>query len=242
MMIPLLYFAQGDYSLEDEDFYSHRNDIADMATKGVGPNVLNRWTHGDLVSIRMLGVQHAAFDAQWQRNDDYWKYYADLQPGDYGREDAIVGYAWVARYTRAFLDAYLKHDASAMAFLQNKPVENGVPKHVMSVKYRPASGVALSFDGFRIEIGRQGFEHADDIYAAFQKRDRNFKLDEGAMIDWAEQLISKDYLPEALVVLDLKVKMHPESPYSYEILGDVHATMGQKSLAIDSYKLVYARG
>jgi hypothetical protein len=35
---------------------------------------------------------------------------------DYGREDANTSYAWVALYTRSFLDDYLKHEASAKAF------------------------------------------------------------------------------------------------------------------------------
>jgi hypothetical protein len=37
-----------------------------------------------------------------------------------------------------FLDAYLKHDASAKAFLQRTPAENGVPEHFMGITVRPA--------------------------------------------------------------------------------------------------------
>ena len=57
---------------------------------------------------------------------------------DYGREDANTSYAWVARYTLNFLDAYLKHDASAKAVLEKTPAENGVPKHFMGIKFSPA--------------------------------------------------------------------------------------------------------
>ncbi len=55
--------------------------------------------------------------------------FADNQVADYGRANANVSYAWVARYTVGFLDAYLKDDASAMTFLKSAPAENGVPKH-----------------------------------------------------------------------------------------------------------------
>jgi hypothetical protein len=44
----------------------------------------------------------------------------------------------VALYTLKFLDAYLKHDASAKVFLEINPAENGVPKHFMGITSRPA--------------------------------------------------------------------------------------------------------
>ena len=45
--------------------------------------------------------------------------FAENQVADYGREDANTSYAWVALYTLKFLNAYLKHDVSAKAFLEN---------------------------------------------------------------------------------------------------------------------------
>ncbi len=64
--------------------------------------------------------------------------FAENQVADYGRNDANTSYAWVALYTRNFLSAYLKHDAPAIASLKRTPAENGVPKHFMDVKFRPA--------------------------------------------------------------------------------------------------------
>jgi len=39
--------------------------------------------------------------------------FAENQVADYGRDDANKSQAWVALYTLNFLNAYLKHDASA---------------------------------------------------------------------------------------------------------------------------------
>ena len=64
--------------------------------------------------------------------------FAENQVADYGREDANTNYAWVVLYTLEFLDAYMKHDASAKSFLQKTPAENGVPKHFMGITFRPA--------------------------------------------------------------------------------------------------------
>jgi len=135
MTIPLIYFEEGDQSLEDQDrLNSHFH--AD------GPNILNQWLHGDLVTVRMLGLFHPEFCSIAYRNEELWeKELPDLQIADYGRADGLIGYSWIMRYTRAFLDFQLKQDAQAGAFLKAPPTANGVPNHTMSVKVRPSAPV-----------------------------------------------------------------------------------------------------
>jgi hypothetical protein len=130
MTIPLLCFTR-NVSLEDLE-----NDDAPPADK-VGPNVLNTWIHGDLLTVNMLGMAHPEFSSMFQRKESARRF-AENQLADYEREDAYTSYDWVALYTLNFLDAYLKHDASAKTFLEKIPAENGVPKHFMGIKFRPA--------------------------------------------------------------------------------------------------------
>ncbi|MGB7730254.1 MAG: hypothetical protein WBL50_19655 [Candidatus Acidiferrum sp.] len=130
MTIPLLCFTR-NVSLEDL-----ANDDAPPADK-VGPNVLNTWIQGDLLTVNMLGMAHPEFSSMFQRRESARRF-AENQVADYEREDANTSYAWVALYTLTFLDAYVKHDASAKAFLEKSPAENGVPKHFMGIKFRPA--------------------------------------------------------------------------------------------------------
>jgi pimeloyl-ACP methyl ester carboxylesterase len=130
MTIPLLFFTR-HISLEDL-----ANDDAPAAYK-IGPNILNAWIHGDLLKLDMLGMAHPEFSSMFQRRETAPRF-AENQVADYGREDANTSYAWAALYTLKFLDAYLKHDASAKAFLAKTPAENQVPKHFMGVKFRAA--------------------------------------------------------------------------------------------------------
>ncbi len=130
MTIPLLFFTR-NVSLEDLE-----KDGAPLADK-IGPNVLNAWIHGDLLTVNMLGMAHPEFSSMFQRRESAQRF-AENQVADYGRDDANTSYAWVARYTLDFLDAQLKHDASAKAFLEKAPSDNGVPKHFMDVRFRPA--------------------------------------------------------------------------------------------------------
>jgi tetratricopeptide (TPR) repeat protein len=201
-----------------------------------GPNVLNAWTHGDLVLVRMLGMVHVEHSSMYQRNEDVWKGFSEQQVADYGREDGIVGYAWIARYTLHFLDAYLKHDAAAMAWLKKTPAENGAPQHFLSASYRPASGPPATLESFRAELGRQGFDHAEGVYAAMRKQSPDFKLDESAVNNWGYELMTDGHLPEAIDIFKLNVKNYPDSGNTYDSLGEAYMKSGQKQLAIDNYK------
>ncbi len=129
MTLPMMFFTRGDLSLEDWDGFNDDGKI--------GPNVLNQWIHGDLLTVHMLGMSHPEFSAMTERKHDA-KHFAENQQADYDRNDVNTSYAWVARYTVKFLDAYLKHDNAAAAFLKKTPAENGVPKHFMAISFRAA--------------------------------------------------------------------------------------------------------
>ncbi len=230
MTIPLLFFTQGGMTMEDQARYL--ND----KSKNDGPSVLNAWTHGDLITVRMLGLVHTEFSSMYQRNEDTWKDFPEAQNADYAREDGIPGYAWVARYTLHFLDAYLKHDAEAMAYLKKTPAENGVPAHFMGVKYRAAKGLPASMDAFRAELGRQGFDHASAIYAAMQKDSPDFKLDKTALTEWGEDLINDNALPEAVSLLKFEVQIYPDTSSGHAALAEAYMKSGQKQLAIENYR------
>lgn len=133
MTIPLLFFTRGDANLLEDIDKFHDGPPAYI----VGPNVLNAWIHGDLLTVNMLGMAHPEFSSMFQRRESVQRF-AENQVADYGRKDANTNHAWVALYTLKFLDAYLKHDASAKAFLGRTPAQNGVPKHFMGKMFRPA--------------------------------------------------------------------------------------------------------
>ncbi len=229
MTIPMLFFTQGPTSLEKLARHTTSKDTE-------GPNVLNAWTHGDLITVDDMALVHTEHSSMYQRNEDIWKDYPSSHKADYSRADGIVGYAWVARYTLEFLDAYLKQDAQAMAFLRKTPAEVGVPPHMMTEDFRAGKGIPATLDAFRAELGRQGFDHAPAIYAAMLKDQPDFKLDEAAVNGWAYDLMGKNHLPEATDLFKLNVQVFPGSWNAYDSLGEAYMKAGQKQLAIDNYK------
>lgn len=128
---PMLFFTRGAISMEDTDL--HHPTAAQ-----VGPSVLNHWTNADLLTVHEMALDHNEFSSMYQRNEQTWKSFVADHPDDYTREDGIIGYAWMARYTLEFLDAYIKQEGDAMAFLKKAPTENGAPKHYITVDFRAA--------------------------------------------------------------------------------------------------------
>ena len=83
--LPLLCFTR-NVSLEDLE-----NDGAPPADK-VGPNVLNAWMQGDLLTVNMLGMAHPEFSSMFQRGESAQRF-AENQVADYDREDANTSFA-----------------------------------------------------------------------------------------------------------------------------------------------------
>jgi hypothetical protein len=109
-------------------------DIEHSDMEMTGHNVLNEWTDADVMTVNMLGLTHPELCSMCQR----WPL-AEEQVADYGREDANTSYSWVALYTLQFLNAYIKHDAAAKEFLGRTTADNGVPKHIMGIRFSPKS-------------------------------------------------------------------------------------------------------
>ncbi len=228
MTLPLLYF-KGASSLEGQA-------RLDEMFRSQGPSVLNGWTHGDVVSVEMLGMVHPEFSSMAQRNEKFWEYeFARLQQADYGREDGTAGYGWVARYTLEFLDAYLKKDAASVEFLKRKPAENGVPLHMMGVSFRQAESLPYSLQSLQVAAGEQGFDRVAEMYAAMQKKQPGFHVEAGALASWATELLADGRVNEAIPVMKLAVEMDASSG-AYTSLGEMYRKAGEKGLARENYQ------
>jgi tetratricopeptide (TPR) repeat protein len=184
----------------------------------------------------MLGMAHPEFSSMNQRNEHTWDEWGLMQPGDYTREDGVPSYAWVARYTLAFLDGYLKHDAASLAWLKKSGAENIVPPHLLAARFREGSGMPATADAFRLELGRRGFENIEAVYAEFHKQHPEFKLEEDKTDDWGNELKDKGHPQEAIAVFKLNTTLFPESGNTWYSLGDAYASTGDKTRAIESFR------
>ncbi len=229
MTIPLIYFAQGEITIEDQ--------ARSMTSKdSEGPNVLNQWTHGDLLTVHDLALIHVEHSSMYQRNEEMWKSFGGVQKADYGREFGIPGYAWDARYVLHFLNAYLKHDPEALAWLKKSPAENGAPPHLLTANFRPASGLPATLESLRIHASEEGFEKLSEAYASLHKDDSNFKPADNALQSWSTQLVDTNHLSEATSVLKLACQLYPESSDDEEALGEAYQMENQPQPAVAAFQ------
>jgi dienelactone hydrolase len=229
MTLPTLAFTSQS-SIETQDQLEANNPVAR------GPSVLNAYTHGDLITVSMLGLVHPQFNSMTQRSNWYFDHeFPAVQLADYSRDDGVAGYAWVARYTRAFLDAYIKHDSAAMQFLKNPPAQNRVPAHVMGVSFRAAQPLPPTLDDFKASVGRNGFDHAGDLYAEMRKERADFRLDARAVSTWGYDLLADNRVTEAVPIMRLAVEIDASSE-EYAAVAEAYLRSDHRQLAIDNYR------
>lgn len=228
MTLPLLYFTEGPLSIEQLASYK--------GLKSGAPSVLNAWKHGDLLTVHMLGMAHLEFASMFYRNPGFWEGFHYAQKADYGPQDGIVSYGVMARYTLAFLDAYLKHDAAQMTYLKHTPAQNGAPKHLVDSSFRPAQGMAPTLEAFRARLGKEGFAKADAIYADIRQQQPDFTLQQQPMDTWGWDLMLAGHPDEAIAILKLNTEIYPRAPDAFTSLGVVYAASGKKALAAQSFR------
>jgi dienelactone hydrolase len=127
-------------SLDSGTAYAYGNELL-SASPHFDPSRLDR------PFLQMIGVQPSGFEVpkddrfyseltagpKYQlefpamKHSDFTSVLGDLTFSSADGEDKKESFRWVARYTVRFLDAFLRNDAEARAFLENNPAENGAP-------------------------------------------------------------------------------------------------------------------
>jgi hypothetical protein len=232
--IPFMYFF-GQGSIEGLDWIGKNTPAAS------GPSVLNGWNHGDLISVRMLGMSHPQFNSGTQRNERFFQYeFSEQQQADYDRQDGVVGYSWVARYTRAFLDDRLKGNTDARRFLEAVPRDNGVPAHTLSVEIRKAEPLAYSLADLKWKVIERGFDHASEVLSEARKSHPDLKVEARDLVSWGYQRLSADRAREAIPLMKIAVQLDP-SGSNYFGLAESYERAGDWKRAIESYRQVLER-
>jgi hypothetical protein len=227
LKLPLLFFTANEMS------YIENLDAQGPPNKKIGRSVLNQWTHGDVTTVNMVGMSHPEFCSMCNRMKNADTFALD-QVADYGPEDANTSYSWVALYMLQFLNTYIKHDAAAKAFLGRTTAENGVPKHIMEIKFRPGS-----FSEIMRSAARMGEESAWKAFQSFAADPTHrYMTDEEKMINILGYACLQEKDPaSAMVLFKLNTKAYPESANAWDSLGDGYEATNN----IQDARMAYAR-
>ncbi|RYG87267.1 MAG: hypothetical protein EON59_07925 [Alphaproteobacteria bacterium] len=178
---------------------------------------MNQMVHGNFASRQVAFTLDGAFT-------------------EFSRAEVEQSYGWAARYVLRFLDAYLKADATAAAFLKANPERNGVPRHLLAVTSRESTGAPPTREALAAQLAIRGFDAIPEVYAEMRARDAAFELSEEDLNIWGYGLLERGDSKAAIAVLKVATTLFPKSFNTYDSLGEAYQTAGNKPLAITNYR------
>jgi dienelactone hydrolase len=220
LAVPMLYVGRERESVETLVKKKAKMDYS----------LLNQMTYADMTIVTMRPMTHPDFAAVVQH------YAGEQHFGEYTRDEVAAAYSWTARYVERFLDAYLKNDAKAMAFLDDKPSANQAPAHMLSVERRKGSGTPPTLEAFVGALQTGGYEHAQAVYDRLHAANPAFTLDPVWLNTYGEQLLRNGRTKESVAILLLGTKVEPAWGDIADTLAEAYEAAGERQLAIDEYR------
>ncbi|MRW84607.1 dienelactone hydrolase [Pseudoduganella sp. FT26W] len=218
--VPYLFIAAQPKSME----------VLNNEKTSTGYSFINNMKYADVYLASMLPMHHADFSADGLRRSS----------GDpdaaYSRDEVLVAHSWAMRYVQQFLNAYLKDDAQALAFLQKPATGNGSPHHMMTIEQRHGKETPPGFDNLALELNTKGYAQAQAAYQRMRQLDPGFHPGESQLNMWGYGLQRSGRAGDAVEVMKLAVSIYPDSWNLYDSLAEMYEAAGDKALAVKNYR------
>jgi dienelactone hydrolase len=224
LAVPMLFVGRERDSLET---------LSKKKTE-VGYSLLNGMTYADMTIVTMRPMGHMDFTSSALR------VFTDKHFDEYSRDEVSMAHSWTARYVERFLDAYLKNDAQAMAFLDTPPSANKAPAHMLSVERRKGGGIAPTQEAFVRTLQSGGYEHAQEVYDRMHAASPEFTLDPMWLNLYGYDLLRSGRKKEAIPIFRLGVRLAPDWDNIADSLAEAYEAVGERQLAIDQYRRALA--
>ena len=160
--------------------------------------------------------------------------------GDYQRADVLQAYRSGALYTLQFLDAYLKNDVTALAFLKQSPARNGIGPQVMSMEFHPATAAVFSEGDFLRAFSKAQYKDAQSIYTQMASQFSDFKLSPDRLNILGYQLLRAKNARGAVELFKLATHIDPTYGNAFDSEGEAYEALGETALAIAAYEKAVA--
>lgn len=202
--------------------------------KVVATSYFNDMKFSDVYLATMHPMKHQHFSTWGMR------FASDASFGDYQRADAQQAWHSGALYIRNFLDAYLKNDAGALAFLKQPLARNGISPYTMSLQVRPASAEVPSEAAFLRAFSGAQFKDAQAIYQKMTASAPGFRLNPINLNTLGYQLLGAKNARGAVELFKLATHIEPRFANAFDSEGEAWEALGQKAEAIAAYEKAVA--
>lgn len=201
----------------------------------LGASYLIGMKYSDVYFGTMHPMQHGHFSSLYGL-----RFARDGEFGDYRRADVEQAYRAVALYTHRFLDAYLKQDDEAMAFIRQSPAKQGIAPHVMAMRFQPATAAVPSEAAFLRAFAAAGHKDAQAIYARMREASADFALSPLNLNDLGYQLLGAKNARGAVELFKLATHIEPKYGNAWDSEGEAWEALGDKAQAIKAYEQAVA--
>lgn len=210
-------------------FFADKEDPLGPGIDSRPGSFVARIHHADVTEIGLRKLSHD------ELSDDGLRFLSETSRQGDTLKDREESYAWLARYTLAFLDATLRSDQAAAQFLAATPASNHVPADVLRIAYRPAVGDSPSMQGFAKLLHDRGFSNAIDAYAVYTKEHPTFRILDDTFEAWFSSLLDVGRSGDAIGLCQLWTHVYPKSLDAWTDLGAAYELAGKPALAMSSY-------
>lgn len=200
----------------------------------LGASYLNTMKYSDVYITTMHPMTHSNFSS-WQL-----RFARDNAFGDYQRADVLQAYRSGALYVHQFLDAYLKGDAKALAFLRDSPALHGIGPQVMSMEFAPAKFALLGEADFLRAFAEARFQDAHKIYTNMAASSPDFMLSPLNLNTWGYQQLGGKNPRAAVELFKLATHIEPKYGNAFDSEGEAYEALGETALAIEAYEKAVA--
>jgi dienelactone hydrolase len=200
----------------------------------MGPSYLNSMKYSDVYFGTMHPMQHRHFSAMDLR------FAGDSDFGDYGRADVVQAYRSVVLYVHRFLDAYLKRDDQALAFIRQSPAKQGIAPQLMAMRFQPASATVPSEAAFLRAFAAAGYRGAQAIHARMREASADFALSPVNLNTLGYQLLRGKNARGAVELFKLATHLEPRFGNAWDSEGEAWEALGDKEQAIKAYEQAVA--
>jgi len=222
MNVPFLYLAQSNPSPEELSGWK-----LDMSQ-----SFYNSLKYSDAYLITFNHLRHVNFASEFIRLSERNLWFEN----EGTQQEVNQSYELVCQYVLNFLDAYLKDNKQALAFLRNKPELNGIAPHLVARQFKAALDAPPAMIEFKQALWLKGSENASQIYAEMKQATPGFSLKEDKIDTWGYELVARGRLKEAIDVFKLNVELYPESASVYASLGEAYMNDEKGELAIQNFE------
>ncbi len=151
--------------------------------------------------------------------------------------EIMESYKWVSVYTLNFLNAYLKNEVSALEFMKNDPLDNGMKAGLITQKTKQPESVVFTFQDFNDLASNQSYKNLFALYKATLQKNPAMKIPENNLNTLGLQLIFNPNTSEqGINVFLLATNLYPNSANLFDSLGEAYLFMGNREKAIENFR------